>query len=154
MVPYDWVVIHIHKSHLFWCSHLGTIGFDPKPYGFSMWSQWSLSGWWLNPTPLKNMRNRQLGWQHSQYFWKKKHVPVTTNQLCFWYYSTSISQLGWWHSQYMEKSSSHVPVTTNQCIYIYIEIIHTISIDYPYITHIFSTDYVPVTSNSSRHPAS
>ena len=24
MVPYDWVVIHIHKSHLFWCSRLGT----------------------------------------------------------------------------------------------------------------------------------
>ena len=23
MVPYDWVVIHIHKSHLFWCEQKG-----------------------------------------------------------------------------------------------------------------------------------
>ena len=26
-----WVVIHIHKSHLFWCSRLGYHGFDPWP---------------------------------------------------------------------------------------------------------------------------
>ena len=41
---------------------------------------WFISGWWLSPTPLKNMRTRQLGWWNSQ--WKKKiHVPVTTNQI-------------------------------------------------------------------------
>ena len=32
-----------------------------------------LSGWWFQPTPLKNDGLRQLGWWHSQYM--KKNVP-------------------------------------------------------------------------------
>ena len=41
------------------------------------------SGWWLNPTPLKNVTS-SVGkcWQYyPQYMEKKNHVPVTTNQL-------------------------------------------------------------------------
>ena len=53
------------------------------PYGPS---HGGLPGWWLSPTPPKNMTTRQLGWCfHSQLFLeshsKFQSVPVTTNQL-------------------------------------------------------------------------
>ena len=43
-------------------------------------------GWWLSPSPLKNMSERQWGWWHSQYRESHKiHVPnfQTTNQSPF-----------------------------------------------------------------------
>ena len=52
------------------------------PYRYGDVSKPSLSGWWFQPTPLKNMS--QLGWWHSIPNWMESHNPVMfqiTNQL-------------------------------------------------------------------------
>ena len=46
----------------------------------------TLSGWWFQPTPLKNDGVRQLGWWHSHiyiyiYYGKTKFMFQTTNQI-------------------------------------------------------------------------
>ena len=58
-----------HQSHPpwnligWWCQPNCLVVYLWIIYGSSM-----VSGWWLTyPTPLKNMRTRQLGWWHSQY---------------------------------------------------------------------------------------
>ena len=39
-----------------------------------------IAGWWLNPTPLKNMK---VNWDdYNQYIWKKINMFQTTNQIC------------------------------------------------------------------------
>ena len=41
-----------------------------------------ITGWWFQPTPLKNMS--QLGWWHSQYYGKIKFMFQTTKQMSVW----------------------------------------------------------------------
>ena len=71
----------------------------------------SIDGWWFQPTPLKKMSERQLGWWDSQYDGKVKKNPVTTNQL----YSPIIN-----HYQPLltminqDYPNQHIPVTSNQ----------------------------------------
>ena len=44
------------------------------------------AGWWFQPTPLKNMRERQLGWWHSILTeWKNHKIP--------WFQTTNISRM-------------------------------------------------------------
>ena len=46
------------------------------------------TGWWFQPTPLKNMFLRQLGWWHSHYMEKKhvpNHQPVMVDWLMFFF---------------------------------------------------------------------
>ena len=73
-----------------------------------------LSGWWFQPTPLKNMSESQLGWWNSQLFLESHKIPwfQTTNQnyisiyrykpLSF--YSVILTHIiSWWHETFRQS---------------------------------------------------
>ena len=49
----------------------------PDPWYMCMYT---VSGWWLSPTPLKNM-SLSIRMMTSPIYGKMKHVPVTTKQV-------------------------------------------------------------------------
>ena len=65
-----------------------------------------ITGWWFQPTPLKNDGVRQLGWWHSQLN-GKKHVPKHQPVMYRWFINESDDFL-------MVHSHFKLPVCTNK----------------------------------------